>query len=105
MAPEHGTTVGDLLKRADIAMYAAKNGADSALVYRSDIDVNDPSLLSLMGELREGITTGQVDIEVEPVVDLFTGAVISAEALVRWHHPTRGKLRPACSCRSPSATG
>jgi EAL domain-containing protein (putative c-di-GMP-specific phosphodiesterase class I) len=64
------------------------------VVYRSDIDVNDPSLLSLMGELRQGITTGQVDIEVEPVVDLFTGAVISAEALVRWHHPTRGKLRP-----------
>jgi EAL domain-containing protein (putative c-di-GMP-specific phosphodiesterase class I) len=75
-------------------MYAAKNGPDSALVYRSDIDLNDPSLLSLMGELREGIATGQVDIEVEPVVDLFTGAVISAEALVRWHHPTRGKLRP-----------
>ncbi len=94
MAPEHGTTVGDLLKRADIAMYAAKNGADSALVYRSDIDVNDPSLLSLMGELREGIATGQVDIEVEPVVDLFTGTVVSAEALVRWHHPTSGKLRP-----------
>ena len=94
MAPEHGTTVGDLLKRADIAMYAAKNGPDSALVYRSDIDVNDPSLLSLMGELREGMATGQVDIEVEPVVDLFTGAVVSAEALVRWHHPTRGKLRP-----------
>jgi diguanylate cyclase (GGDEF)-like protein len=94
MAPEHGTTVADLLKRADIAMYAAKHGADSALVYRSDIDVNDPSLLSLMGELREGIATGQVDIEVEPVVDLFTGAVVSAEALVRWHHPTRGKLRP-----------
>jgi diguanylate cyclase (GGDEF)-like protein len=94
MAPEHGTTIGDLLKRADIAMYAAKNGPDSALVYRSDIDVNDPSLLSLMGELREGISTGQVDIEVEPVVDLFTGAIVSAEALVRWHHPTRGKLRP-----------
>jgi diguanylate cyclase (GGDEF)-like protein len=94
MAPEHGTTVADLLKRADIAMYAAKNGPDSALVYRADIDVNDASLLSLMGELREGIATGQVDIEVEPVVDLFTGAVVSAEALVRWHHPVRGKLRP-----------
>ena len=71
-----------------------RTAPDSALVYRSDIDVNDPSLLSLMGELREGIATGQVDIEVEPVVDLFTGAVVSAEALVRWHHPTRGKLRP-----------
>ncbi|MGZ4637924.1 MAG: putative bifunctional diguanylate cyclase/phosphodiesterase [Actinomycetes bacterium] len=94
LAPEHGTTVGDLLKRADIAMYAAKNGADSAVVYRPDIDVNDASLLSLMGELREGIYAGDVDIEVEPVVDLQTGKIVSAEALVRWHHPTRGTLRP-----------
>ena len=42
LAPEHGTTVSDLLKRADIAMYAAKNGADSAFVYRADIDAHDP---------------------------------------------------------------
>jgi EAL domain-containing protein (putative c-di-GMP-specific phosphodiesterase class I) len=40
------------------------------------------------------MAAGEVDIEVEPVVDLFTGAVVSAEALVRWHHPSRGKLRP-----------
>jgi EAL domain-containing protein (putative c-di-GMP-specific phosphodiesterase class I) len=86
--------VSDLLKRADIAMYAAKNGADSCVLYRSDIDVNDASLLSLMGELREAIESGQVDIEVEPLVDLQSGTVVSAEALVRWHHPVRGTLRP-----------
>ena len=94
LAPEHGRNVSDLLKRADIAMYAAKNGADSRVLYRSDIDVNDPSLLSLMGELREAIATGQVDIEVEPLVDLQDGQIVSAEALVRWHHPVRGTLRP-----------
>ena len=93
-APEHGRTVSDLLKRADIAMYAAKNGAQSCVLYRPDIDVNDPSLLSLMGELRDAIASGEVDIEVEPVVDLLDGRVVSAEALVRWHHPTRGTLRP-----------
>jgi diguanylate cyclase (GGDEF)-like protein len=94
LAPEHGRTVSDLLKRADIAMYAAKNGGDACVLYRPDIDVNDPSLLSLMGELREAITAGQVDIEVEPVVDLVSGRVVSTEALVRWHHPVRGTLRP-----------
>jgi len=94
LAPEHGRNVSDLLKRADIAMYAAKNGADSRVLYRPDIDANDPSLLSLMGELREAIATGQVDIEVEPLVDLQDGRVVSAEALVRWHHPVRGTLRP-----------
>ena len=94
LTPDHGVTVSDLLKRADIAMYAAKNGAEGAVVYRPDIDLNDPSLLSLMGELREAMGSGQIDIEVEPVVDLTTGAVYSAEALLRWHHPTRGTLRP-----------
>ena len=94
IAPDHATAVGDLLKRADIAMYAAKNGAESAVVYRPDIDVNDPSLLSLMGELREALTNGEIDIEVEPVTDLRGGRIIAAEALVRWHHPTRGTLRP-----------
>jgi len=94
LAPEHGRVVSDLLKRADIAMYAAKNGASSCVLYRPDIDLHDPSLLSLMGELREAIAAGEVDIEVEPVVDLATGALFSTEALVRWHHPVRGTLRP-----------
>ncbi len=94
LAPDHATGVGDLLKRADIAMYAAKNGPESAVVYRPDIDVNDPSLLSLMGELREALSNGRIDIEVEPVIDLLAGRLVAAEALVRWHHPTRGTLRP-----------
>ena len=73
LAPDHATGVGDLLKRADIAMYAAKNGPENAVVYRPDIDLNDPSLLSLMGELREALTNGRIDIEVEPVIDLLAG--------------------------------
>ena len=94
LAPDHATTVSDLLRQADIAMYAAKNGPDSVVVYRPDIDLNDPSLLSLTAELRSAIASGQVAIEVEPVIDLLTGRVVSAEALVRWHHPTRGTLAP-----------
>jgi diguanylate cyclase (GGDEF)-like protein len=94
LAPAHGRSVSDLLKRADIAMYAAKNGPDACVLYRPDIDVNDPSLLSLMGELREAITAGEVDIEVEPVMDLARDRIVSTEALVRWYHPVRGTLRP-----------
>jgi diguanylate cyclase (GGDEF)-like protein len=94
LAPDHATTVSDLLRRADIAMYAAKNGPDSMVVYRPDIDLNDPSLLSLTAELRSAIAEGQVAIEVEPVIDLLTGGVVAAEALVRWHHPARGTLAP-----------
>ena len=94
LAPDHATTVSDLLRRADIAMYAAKNGPQSVVVYRPDIDLNDPSLLSLTAELRSAIAQGEVAIEVEPVIDLLAGRVVAAEALVRWHHPTRGTLAP-----------
>jgi EAL domain-containing protein (putative c-di-GMP-specific phosphodiesterase class I) len=94
LAPDHATNVGDLLKRADIAMYVAKNGPDTVAIYRPDIDGHDPAVLSLMGELREAITTGEVGIEVEPVLDLLTGELASAEALLRWHHPVRGNLLP-----------
>ena len=95
VAPDHATSVSDLLKRADIAMYAAKNGSDSAIVYRADIDGSDAGLLSLMGELRAAIINGEIGIEVEPLVDLATGELHSVEALVRWHHPRHGKLPPA----------
>ena len=87
-------------------MYAAKNGPDSALVYRSDIDVNDPSLLSLMGELREAHRDRRRSTSRSSRSSTCSPArLVSAEALVRWHHPTRGTLRPDCSSRSPSATG
>ena len=76
-------------------MYAAKNGADSRCSTARTSTSNDPSLLSLMGELREahrdrpGRHRGRAARR--PVQD---GRVVSAEALVRWHHPVRGTLRP-----------
>ena len=105
LAPEHATTVGDLLKRADIAMYVAKNGPDAVAVYRPDIDGHDPAVLSLMGELREAITTGEVAVEVEPVLDLLTGELASAEALLRWYHPTRGTLLPSAFLAAAERNG
>ena len=87
-------------------MYAAKNGAGRvASLYRPDIDVHDPSLLSLMGELRQAIDDGDVDIEVEPVVDLAPASWCRPR---RWSAGTTRCAAPcgrACSSRSPSATG
>ncbi|HTY73130.1 MAG TPA: EAL domain-containing protein [Actinomycetes bacterium] len=105
LSPEHATTVGDLLKRADIAMYVAKNGPEPVALYRPDIDGHDPTVLSLIGELREAIQTGEVTIEVEPVLDLLTGELASAEALLRWHHPTRGTLLPSAFLSAAERNG
>jgi diguanylate cyclase (GGDEF)-like protein len=83
----------DLLGWADVAMYAAKaRGRNQAVVFDRDLreEVNDRSRTELM--LREAIEMGGLRLHFQPEVDLRTGKVLAAEALVRWEHPTRGLL-------------
>ncbi len=83
----------DLLGWADVAMYAAKSrGGNQAVVFDGQLreEVNERSLTELM--LREAIDLGGLRLHFQPEVDLRTGRVIAAEALVRWEHPTRGLL-------------
>lgn len=93
LAPAHGTTRSELLRRADIAMYAAKRSGQTQ-VFRPELDDHSPVRLALTGELRRALDTGQLVVHYQPQVDLGTGAVRGAEALVRWRHPTRGLLEP-----------
>ena len=83
----------DLLGWADVAMYAAKaRGRNQAVVFDRELreEVNDRSRTELM--LREAIELGGLRLHFQPEVDLRTGQVLAAEALVRWEHPTRGLL-------------
>jgi diguanylate cyclase (GGDEF)-like protein len=83
----------DLLGFADVAMYAAKaRGRNQAVVFDRELreEVNDRSRTELM--LREAIDLGGLRLHFQPEVDLRTGEVLAAEALVRWEHPTRGLL-------------
>jgi diguanylate cyclase (GGDEF)-like protein len=83
----------DLLGWADVAMYAAKaRGRNQAVVFDRELreEVNDRSRTELM--LREAIEMGGLRLHFQPEVNLRTGQVLAAEALVRWEHPTRGLL-------------
>jgi diguanylate cyclase (GGDEF)-like protein len=94
VAPEDGTDVDELLQRADVAMYVAKEQHSGVVRYRPDQNHYDAANLSLIGELRQAIDADQLVLHYQPKANLATGEVHAVEALVRWSHPTLGLLYP-----------
>ena len=94
LAPEHGEDATTLLRRADVAMYTAKNASDPYAVYQPDQDQHSPRRLALIGELRQAIADGQLLLHYQPKVDLGSGCFGGVETLVRWQHPTHGMIPP-----------
>jgi len=93
--PEHGDDAVTLLRRADVAMYAAKRTGSGLAVYKPELDQNSPDRLALMSELRTAIEADQLALHYQPKMDLRTGRVSGVEALVRWNHPERGMVPPS----------
>lgn len=92
--PRHGSDAPTLLRRAEVAMYAAKSSGNEAVVYDPAIDKTNQESLSLLSELRRAAEDNQFRLYVQPKVLLTTGQVIGMEALVRWVHPGRGMIFP-----------
>ena len=92
--PEHASDVAGLIQRADIAMYVAKRGNSGWELYDHSQDSHQPHRLSLISELRRAIDERELVLHYQPKLELHSGQVASVEALVRWHHPTRGLLGP-----------
>jgi diguanylate cyclase (GGDEF)-like protein len=94
-APRHGMTCDELLRHADVAMYASKESRGAVTVYDDSIDHNDPSRLGLVAELRDAIAAGELALHYQPKVSLVNPSHrLSVEALARWPHPTRGFVPP-----------
>jgi diguanylate cyclase (GGDEF)-like protein/PAS domain S-box-containing protein len=92
--PEHGPDAEMLLRRADVAMYAAKRSRLGLAIYSLGQSQSTPRRMELVAELRQGIDDGQFLLHYQPKVDLRTGRIVGAEALVRWQHPRDGLILP-----------
>jgi diguanylate cyclase (GGDEF)-like protein len=93
LAPGSGG-VQELMRRADVAMYQAKRSGQRTATYAHARDTADIGRLMLGGELTRAVAQHEFVVDFQPIVDLGTGEVISAEALARWHHPQHGNLTP-----------
>ena len=81
--------------RADTAMYHAKNtGRNRVGFYRPDMEAPAVKRSSIESELRSALDAGEFELFYQPTIDLETGAISGAEALMRWRHPSRGLVPP-----------
>ncbi|MGY4628752.1 bifunctional diguanylate cyclase/phosphodiesterase [Bradyrhizobium sp. USDA 4486] len=96
IAPDHGDNLDDLLKRADLAMYAAKTeGRGTFRVFIPEYDAKAGQRRQLELDLRQALTRGEFEVHYQPLVDLAANVVTGCEALLRWRHPERGMVSPA----------
>jgi diguanylate cyclase len=92
--PQDGTLPSELLQRAELALYRAKeNGATVGIFVPGD-DALHRHRMAILGQLRRAITDGQLQLFYQPKVTLTDGRVQGCEALVRWLHPERGYIPP-----------
>ncbi len=92
--PVHAREADALLSRAEVAMYAAKQRTAGAQVYDPALDSASAQTLSLLSELRRAVDGDELRLFLQPKVATASGALIGAEALVRWQHPQRGLVPP-----------
>ncbi len=103
--PRDGHDPETLLRRADLAMYEAKQqGRNRVVAYRRELDTGINKRLKLLHQLREALEKSQFELVFQPQV-AADGTVRALEALVRWNHPTRGELLPGEFIAACEASG
>ena len=96
LIPDHGSTPADLLKRADIALYRAKDsGRNTAQLFHNTMQKIASERLRMENDLRMALTRGELHLHFQPLVDARHDRIVGAEVLLRWFHPQLGQQSPA----------
>ena len=96
LSPEHGVTSEAIIRNADLALYAAKDGGRGRHhFYAEELHSEAQERRQLEQDLRDAITNGGFEVYYQPVVQTSTERITGFEALLRWNHPTRGPMSPA----------
>ena len=93
--PDDGTDADTLLKHAEQALRKVRSSGTRSLYYAPQMNVASAARLSLENDLRSALEGQQFVLHYQPRVDLTSGRIVSAEALIRWQHPQRGLVPPA----------
>ena len=96
LAPDHGTALDQILKNADMAMYAAKSaGRHTYRFFEPEMDARVRERRQLESDLCHAIANGGLEVYYQPCLGLKDDRITGCEALVRWRHPERGMVSPA----------
>jgi len=106
IAPDNGEDGDDLVRNADLALYAAKDGGRGRYhFYAQDLHAEAEARAAMEEDLRDAITKGDLQLYYQPVVSTATEQITGFEALLRWHHPVKGWIPPSRFIQIAEDTG
>jgi len=103
--PDDGRDAETLLRNADTAMYRVKQTSGGPLFYSQEMNLRSLERLKLEGALRKAVERQEFRLYYQPQVELATGRIVGAEALIRWHHPEQGMIPPTAFIPLAEETG